>query len=187
MRQRLPERLDGKFSLSVWPKALRAGVELRTEARVERIESDPSGSAKGALYRDRLTGAEYLQTADIVIVACNGVGTPRLLLLSENLANSSDQVGRNLMHHTLAACEIWVDENIESHMGIVGGLISAEFAETDVSRGFVNGFNFNCTAGTHAGGSGAGLAQRCPRAMGRAAPSLVPSPFRSWLRRLRHR
>ena len=30
-------------------------------------------------------------------------------------------------------------------MGFVGGLISAEFAETDVSRGFVNGFNFNCT------------------------------------------
>jgi choline dehydrogenase-like flavoprotein len=60
-------------------------------------------------------------------------------------------VGRNLMHHTLVACEMWVEENLESHMGFVGALISAEFAETDVSRGFVNGFNFNCTSGTHAG------------------------------------
>ena len=140
-----------KFSLSVWPKALRAGVELRTHARVERIERDKSGRATGALYRDRLTGAERRQTADVVIVACNGVGTPRLLLLSDNLANGSDQVGRNLMHHTLVACEMWVEENFESHMGFVGALISAEFAETDVSRGFVNGFNFNCTGGAHAG------------------------------------
>ena len=140
-----------KFSLSVWPKALSAGVELRTHARVERIERDKSGRAIGAVYRDRLTGAERRQTADVVIVACNGVGTPRLLLLSDNLANGSDQVGRNLMHHTLVACEMWVEENLESHMGFVGGLISAEFAETDVSRGFVNGFNFNCTSGAHAG------------------------------------
>ncbi|MBV9286457.1 MAG: GMC family oxidoreductase [Hyphomicrobiales bacterium] len=140
-----------KFSLSVWPKALRAGVELRTQARVERIERDKSGRATGAVYRDRSTGAERRQTADVVIVACNGVGTPRLLLLSDNLANGSDQVGRNLMHHTLVACEMWVEENLESHMGFVGALISAEFAETDVSRGFVNGFNFNCTAGAHAG------------------------------------
>ena len=107
-----------KFSLSVWPKALRAGVELRTHARVERIERDKSGRATGALYRDRLTGAERRQTADVVIVACNGVGTPRLLLLSDNLANGSDQVGRNLMHHTLVACEMWVEENARISHGL---------------------------------------------------------------------
>ena len=28
-------------------------------------------------------------------------------------------------------------------MGNSGAVISSEFAETDVSRGFVNGFNFN--------------------------------------------
>ena len=62
-------------------------------------------------------------------------------------SNSSDQVGRNLLHHTLVALEMWVDEPIESHMGYVASLISRQFAETDVSRGFVNGFQFNCLTG----------------------------------------
>ncbi|HET6521404.1 MAG TPA: GMC family oxidoreductase, partial [Geminicoccaceae bacterium] len=146
-----------KFSLSVWPKALKAGAELRPYARVERIETDGTGRATGAVYVDRITGGRRFQAADVVIVACNGVGTPRLLLMSDGLANSSDQVGRNLMHHTLVACEMWVDEPLASHMGFVGALISHEFAETDVDRGFVNGFNFNCTAAGHAGGQASGF------------------------------
>ena len=95
------------------------------------------------------------QAAKIVVLAANGVGTPRLLLASDNLANSSDQVGRNLLHHTLVAMEMWVDEPIESHMGYAASLFSREFAETDVSRGFVNGFQFNCLTGTSAAGEAA--------------------------------
>ena len=87
----------------------------------------------------------------MVILAANGVGTPRLLLASDNLANSSDQVGRNLLHHTLVACEMWVDEPLAAHTGYVAALISRQFAETDLSRGFVNGFNFNCVT---TGGAG---------------------------------
>ena len=60
--------------------------------------------ASGAIYYDP-DGKECFQPAEMVIVACNGVGTPRLLLNSKSgkfpngLANSSDQVGRNLMDH----------------------------------------------------------------------------------------
>ena len=114
-----------------------------------------SGSSRAATagrpassYVDRNRPAA-LPAAEIVILAANGVGTPRLLLAS-GLANSSDQVGRNLLHHTLVACEMWVDEPLASHTGYVA-LISREFAETDVSRGFVNGFNFNCVT---TGGAG---------------------------------
>ena len=71
---------------------------------------------------------------------------------SDNLANSSDQVGRNLLHHTLVAGEIWVDEPMDGHTGYVASLISRQFAETDVSRGFVNGFNFNCIASAASAG-----------------------------------
>jgi choline dehydrogenase-like flavoprotein len=137
------------LSLTIWPRAVAAGADLRSNARVERIELGADGRAAGAVYIDRLTKVRYFQSADIVIVACNGIGTPRLLLLSEcnrfprGLANSSDQVGRNLMHHTLAATEIWVNEPLDSHMGVSGALISEEFAETDPQRGFVNGFNIN--------------------------------------------
>ena len=50
---------------------------------------------------------------------------------------------------------MWVDEPIESHMGYVASVIGREFAETDVSRGFVNGFQFNCLTGTSAAGEAA--------------------------------
>jgi choline dehydrogenase-like flavoprotein len=45
-----------------------------------------------------------------------------------------------------------VDEPIDGHMGYVASLISRQFAETDTSRGFVNGFNFNCLTSTSAAG-----------------------------------
>jgi 2-methyl-1,2-propanediol dehydrogenase len=138
------------MSMTHWPKAIAEGAELRTNARVERIETDAEGRATGAIYVDRLTKTRHFQAADIVIVAANGVGTPRLLLLSDSaqhpqgLANSSDQVGRNLMHHGLAVVEAWVDGPTDSHKGIVSAvLICEEFAETDVSRGFINGLTLH--------------------------------------------
>ncbi len=145
------------YSAVVWPRALKDGAELRTGARVLQIETGADGNATGALYVDRHTGQQHFQKARIVILAANGVGTPRLLLASDNLANQSDQVGRNLLHHTLVAGEIWVDEPVDGHTGYIASLISREFAETDVSRGFVNGFNFNCiTSVASAGETAAG-------------------------------
>lgn len=152
-----PRGSMSKYSLSIWPKALAAGVRLRTHARVLQIETAIDGRATGALYRDRNSGIDEFQPASIVIVAANGVGTPRLLLASGNLANQSDQVGRNLLHHTLVSAELWVDEPVEGHTGYVASLISREFAETDIGRGFVNGFNFNClTSPAGAGDNAAG-------------------------------
>jgi choline dehydrogenase-like flavoprotein len=150
-----PRGSMSKFSLSVWPKALAAGAELCTHARVVKIEKGTDGRVTGVHYVDRNTGRAVFRGSKIVIVAANGVGTPRLLLASDNLANSSDQVGRNLLHHTLVSSEFWVDEPIESHMGYVASVIGREFAETDVRRGFVNGFQFNCLTGTSSAGEAA--------------------------------
>lgn len=144
-----PRGSMAKMSITLWPKALAAGAELRPGARVERIETGPDGRATGAVYIDRATGQRVRQTADVVILAANGVGSPRLLLLSESarhpkgLANANDVVGRYLMHHTLVGAEIWVAARIDSYIGNSGAIISSEFAETDIGRGFVNGFNFN--------------------------------------------
>lgn len=168
-----PRGSMAKMSITLWPKALAAGVELRPGARVERIETGPDGRATGAVYIDRAHGGNrVLQTADIVILAGNGVGSPRLLLLSESarhphgLANSNDIVGRYLLHHTLVAAEIWVNEPIDSHIGNSGAIISSEFAETDVSRGFVNGFNFNVARTGQAGAAAIGGFGRRPAPWG---------------------
>ena len=146
------------MAVTHWPKALAAGVELRTDSRVERIETDASGRATGVVYVERNTGVRHIQTADVVILAANGVGTPRLLLLSESaahpngLANRSDQVGRNLMHHTLGMVECWVDAPTEAHKGLISAIaICEEFAESDTARGFVNGFTLHIVRQNGAG------------------------------------
>ena len=90
--------------LNYWPKALRQGARLKTHARVREILVDKSGRATGALYYDS-QGNLLEQRAKVVVMACNGVGTARLLLNSKSnlfpdgLANSSGLVGKNLMHH----------------------------------------------------------------------------------------
>lgn len=140
------EALAGSHN-TYWPRALAAGAELRTGARVMRVVSDESGAVTGAEYVDAQTGERYFQRARRTVVSCNGIGTPRLLLASASeshpngLANSSDLVGRNLMFHGLAIVEGWTDEIIEPHKGVIcAAAYTAEFAETNPERGFVNGF-----------------------------------------------
>ncbi|MEM7289855.1 MAG: GMC family oxidoreductase, partial [Pseudomonadota bacterium] len=96
--------------------------------------------AKGAAERVRL--ANWIEVTM--------EGTPRLLLMSagsshqHGLANSSDQVGRNLMHHVLSIVEMWSEKQLDSHKGVVSSaLICEEFAETDPTRGFVNGLTIH--------------------------------------------
>lgn len=112
-----PRGSMSNYALSVWPRAIEAGVKARVKARVLRVEKGADSRVTGALYVDRDTNRLHFQKARVVIVAANGIGTPRLLLASDNLANASDQVGRNLMHHTLVAGEIFVDEPVDRHIG----------------------------------------------------------------------
>ena len=71
-------------AVTYWPKALRAGADLRPDCRVEEITVDQAGRATGATYIDRATGTRYHQRAEVVVVCCNGIGTPRLLLASRS-------------------------------------------------------------------------------------------------------
>jgi choline dehydrogenase-like flavoprotein len=133
--------------ITYWPHAIRAGVELRTNCRVREIVMGADGMATGVVYYD-VEGAEQFQPAEVVVLACNGVGTPRLLLNSvsgrfpNGLANSSGLVGKNLMFHPWAMVYGYVEEPMDGHRGPPLCLWSQEFYETDLSRGFVRGFNF---------------------------------------------
>src|ERR1700678_2303248 len=72
--------------VTYWPMAIRAGVELRTRCRVRDIRPSASVMASGAIYYDA-DGVEHFQPAEVVILACNGVGTPRILLNSASSAH----------------------------------------------------------------------------------------------------
>jgi choline dehydrogenase-like flavoprotein len=139
--------------VTYWPKAVRSGVEVRTRCRVREITVSEEGMADGAIYYDA-DGVEQRLRAEIVIIACNGVGTPRLLLNSrserfpDGLANSSGLVGRNLMFHPYAMIRGIFDEKLGGYKGPTGcSIISQEFYETDESRGFKRGYSFEMLRG----------------------------------------
>jgi choline dehydrogenase-like flavoprotein len=131
--------------ITYWPNAIRAGVELRTRCRVREITTNEHGMATGAIYYDA-DGVEHFQPAEMVILACNGIGTPRLLLNSASarypngLANSSGLVGKNLMLHPWPQVIGYVDGKVDGGRGPMTTVWSKQFYETDPSRDFVRGY-----------------------------------------------
>jgi choline dehydrogenase-like flavoprotein len=139
--------------ITYWPVALRQGVRIATRCRVREITVGDNGMADGVIYYDG-EGVERRQKAHVVVLACNGIGTPRLLLNSrskhfpDGLANRSGLVGKNLMFHPYAMVTGIFDEPLDGHKGPTGCCImSQEFYETDLSRGFTRGYSFEILRG----------------------------------------
>jgi choline dehydrogenase-like flavoprotein len=128
-----------------WPVAVDRGVTLVTRARVKRLLMGNHNLVEGALYLDA-NGREHDVRAGVTILCANGIGTPRLLLLSADdrhpngLANSSGLVGKRLMMHPFGTVVGLFDEDFGSWQGVWGQHIhSLQFYETDLSRGFARG------------------------------------------------
>ena len=133
-----PAGAKASADLTHWRRAVAGGADLRTGARATRVVVDARGRASGVEYVDR-DGRSHVVDAAIVVLAANGIGTPRLLLLS-GLANRSGLVGRRLMVHPFATVAGTFDEPLASWVGHAGPkIVSYEFYETDAARGFVRG------------------------------------------------
>ena len=148
--------------ITYWPKALALGAQLKTHCRVREITVGRDGLADGVLYYDA-DGNLREQKARAVVLACNGVGTARLMLNSrsamfpDGLANSSGLVGKNLMFHPYSMVTGVFEELLEGYKGPNGAaIVSQEFYETDLSRGFVRGYAFPGRAKQWAGHDRAG-------------------------------
>jgi choline dehydrogenase-like flavoprotein len=143
----------GSVDITYWPQALRQRVELRTRCRVREIATSEHGMAAGVVYYDD-KGTERFQPAEMVIVAANGIGTPRLLLNSASsrfpagLANSSGLVGRNLMLHPWPHAFGYVEDELDGGRGPQTVMWSKEFYETDAARDFVRGYTLQFVRGT---------------------------------------
>lgn len=143
----------GSVDVTYWPEALARGVVLLTNTRVLRVRTDSDGVAIGVDVRHS-DGSRASLEAKRVVIACNGVGTPRLLLNSwsdrhpNGLANSSDQLGRNLMLHPLGYVEGLFEENLETHLGPQGCCIAShEYYETRSENDFVRGYSMQVLRG----------------------------------------
>ncbi len=139
--------------ITYWPEALALGAELRTGATVRRVLSDAAGKATGVEWVD-ITGQEHITHANIVVMAGNGIGAPRILLNSASkehprgIGNSSDQLGRNLMLHPIPVVTGVFDEDVESWSGNDAfALLIQEFYENDDTRDFKRGYEMQVTRG----------------------------------------
>ncbi len=85
-------------------KAVAAGAVLLERSTAVQLDVGPDGLISSVRFR-RWDNSEGVFRARVVVLACNAIETPRLLLASQNaampngVANRSDQVGRNLMDH----------------------------------------------------------------------------------------
>lgn len=83
-------------------------ADLRSQAVVVNVELDDAGAVSHVVYRPwdgHHRGEPVRVTGRVVVIAANAIETAKLLLLAKSerfpkgIANSSDQVGRNLMDH----------------------------------------------------------------------------------------
>lgn len=181
--QGCPEGAKASTDITHWPTAMRHGAQLVTGARVVQILVE-RGRAVGAVYQTP-DGTMHEQRAKVVVMAANGLGTPRLLLASastghpDGLANSSGQVGRNLMMHPFAAVAGIFADDVGSTAGSWGQQIySMQFYETNTDRGFVRGAKW----GLQPTGGPVGLTRSYPWAM-----STRPTWFESFHETMRSR
>ena len=147
--------LGAKASVDVtyWPLALKNGVQIQTRSRVSKVITDEYDKVCGVEYFDQ-EGILRTLISKIVVMACNGVGTPRILLNSSStkypngIANSSGLVGKNLMLHPVGYAEGLFEEELNSHLGPQGSCIySHEFYETDVNKDFFRGSTLHILRG----------------------------------------
>ena len=92
---------------SLLPMAQATGrLRIITDAMVKTVTTDAGGQVTGVVYVDKTTGIERQVDAKVVVLAASACESARILLNSKSarypdgLANSSGQVGRNLMDST---------------------------------------------------------------------------------------
>jgi len=105
-------------------KAEAAGARVIDRAPAQRLDHDAAGDRVTAAVYATPDGDRHRQRARQFVVACGGVETPRLLLLSrsetypDGLANSSGVLGRFFMDHLFAGVGGRIDEPTrQNHVG----------------------------------------------------------------------
>ena len=105
------------------PLAMQHGAEVRSQCFVTKFERDADDRITAVIYIQ--AGEEKRQPCRTVFLCAGAIETPRLLLLND-IANSSGQVGRNFMAHP--GVQVWgqFPEEVRPYKGIPGGLISED-------------------------------------------------------------
>lgn len=112
-------------------KAEAAGARLTTDATAFDLDMDVERRITAVRYKDPAGGVHRVP-GRVFVLACNGIETPRLLLMSrsernpEGVANNRGQVGRYLMGHPMVTSSFLMPEPIWGGRGpqAVSGITS---------------------------------------------------------------
>jgi choline dehydrogenase-like flavoprotein len=85
------------LTADLWSRGGKA-VKLITDAFVVSINTDAQSTAQSVTWRIGATGAEVTEEAQVIVMACGAIETPRLWLMS-GLPNPNGWVGRGLTDH----------------------------------------------------------------------------------------
>ncbi|PNG20936.1 GMC family oxidoreductase [Streptomyces cahuitamycinicus] len=98
----------------------RARVDIRSQCVATEVMHD-DGKVTGLTYKtyydDGFKPTDHTVTARTYVLAANAIENATLLLASNNAANRSDQVGRNLMDHPLLLTWGLLPENVGAYRG----------------------------------------------------------------------
>jgi choline dehydrogenase-like flavoprotein len=131
------------------PKAIEAGAEIRAHCMATRVNLGPDGRARGVTYiRTDADGRhhEEEQEAELIILSCYSIETPRLLFNSaqnghpDGLANASGLVGKGLMVHSAHTVYGRFPEVVYQYKAPPSLALSQHFYETDRRNDYVRGF-----------------------------------------------
>jgi choline dehydrogenase-like flavoprotein len=118
--------------------------EIRADSYVRKVETGPNGRVTGVTYFDAAK-KEIFQRSKAVILCANGVETPKLLFISgargssDGLANSSGQVGRNIMFNGWARASALFDHDINGWKGVAVSRVIWDFFEVPQDSGLYGG------------------------------------------------
>lgn len=131
------------------PKAIQAGAEIRAHCMVTRVNLGPDGLAKSVTYIRTMEDGQQIeeeQAAQLTILSCYSIETPRLLLNSaqagfrDGLANSSGLVGKGLMVHSANIVYGRFPELVYQYKAPPTLALTQDFYETDPKNSYLRGF-----------------------------------------------
>jgi choline dehydrogenase-like flavoprotein len=127
-------------------------VEIRTGCMAREVTVSGDGKVRGVVYLDA-KGVEQEVRARVIVLACNAVETPRLLLLSKSqlfphgLANSSGLVGKYFTEHLAVYTRALFSDRVDPWRGIPTGGMIQDFYETNPQNDFARGFSLLLSSG----------------------------------------
>ncbi|CAE6804587.1 MULTISPECIES: GMC family oxidoreductase [Paraburkholderia] len=106
------------------PRIESKGGRILANAVVYKVETGEKNAVQAVHYFDS-DKQSHKVTGKVFVIACNGIETPKVLLLSKDernpngVANSSDQVGRNMMDQPKLVAEVELSEPLWTGVGPV--------------------------------------------------------------------